>query len=107
MDLILKKTLGISRKIVGYLPETPPLYPELTIGRYLRFIAELHDLSDPRMKVGSVMEQLGLSGWEDQNYSLIIKRLQAKGRSSTGNYSRSKDFNIRRTDNGIGSNTGC
>lgn len=54
------------RKIVGYLPETPPLYPELTIGRYLRFIAELHDLSSPHMKVGAVMEQLGLSGWENR-----------------------------------------
>lgn len=54
------------RKIVGYLPETPPLYPELTIGRYLRFIAEVHGLSDPQMKVGAVMEQLGLSGWENR-----------------------------------------
>lgn len=54
------------RKIVGYLPETPPLYPELTIGRYLRFIAELHNLSEPRKKVGAVMERLGLSGWENR-----------------------------------------
>ena len=33
---------------VGYLPETPPLYPELTVGEYLRFVAEIRGV--PRSK---------------------------------------------------------
>jgi len=33
------------RKRVGYLPDTPPLYPEMTVGAYLRFAARLRGLS--------------------------------------------------------------
>src|SRR5689334_16847007 len=30
-----------ARRHIGYLPETPPVYPELTILEYLGFVAEL------------------------------------------------------------------
>lgn len=33
------------RKRVGYLPETPPLYPEMTVRGYLTFVARLKGLS--------------------------------------------------------------
>ena len=54
------------RRAVGYLPETPPLYPELTIGGYLRFIAEIREVPGREIisRVGQVMELVGLSGWE-------------------------------------------
>ena len=29
------------KTMLGYLPENPPLYPELTVLEYLRFVAEL------------------------------------------------------------------
>lgn len=29
------------RRHIGYLPETPPLYPEMTVREYLRFVAEI------------------------------------------------------------------
>ncbi len=54
------------RRQVGYLPETPPLYRELSIGSYLRFVAEIRGV--PRgartRRIGDVMEQVGLTGWE-------------------------------------------
>ena len=53
------------RQIVGYLPENPPLYPELTIGRYLRFIAELRQVEKPAVTIAKVLEQVGLKGWEN------------------------------------------
>lgn len=63
------------RKRVGYLPETPPLYPELAVGEYLNFCAELRDV--PRSKragrVGSVMERLGLRGWENRLLGSLSK----------------------------------
>jgi len=34
------------REIVGYLPETIPLYPDMTIFGYLKFMAELRKLKD-------------------------------------------------------------
>lgn len=30
-----------AKRCIGYLPETPPLYPELTVRGYLRFVSEL------------------------------------------------------------------
>lgn len=63
------------RKRVGYLPETPPLYPELSVGDYLAFCAELRDV--PRSKrasrVGEVMERLGLRGWEKRLLGSLSK----------------------------------
>ncbi len=51
---------------VGYLPETPPLYPELTVGEYLTFVAEVRGVPRARRlaAVGGVMERVGLHGWE-------------------------------------------
>src|SRR5947199_3039881 len=33
------------KKRIGYLPETPPLYPEMEVGEYLRFAGQLKGLS--------------------------------------------------------------
>lgn len=33
------------RKLIGYLPDTPPLYPEMTVERYLRFAGKLRRMS--------------------------------------------------------------
>ncbi|MCK6504397.1 ABC transporter ATP-binding protein [Myxococcota bacterium] len=63
------------RRRVGYLPETPPLYRELTIGDYLRFVAEIRGIShgDRLRRVGQVMEQVGLSGWEGRILGSLSK----------------------------------
>lgn len=34
-----------ARRRIGYLPETPPLYPELTVSEFLGFCARLHGVS--------------------------------------------------------------
>lgn len=46
------------RKQVGFLPEEPPLYREMTVDSYLTFAAELRGLSrsDARSRVGEVLE---------------------------------------------------
>lgn len=33
------------RKLIGYLPDDPPLYPEMTVERYLRFAGKLRRMS--------------------------------------------------------------
>ncbi|MCP4803889.1 MAG: ABC transporter ATP-binding protein [Proteobacteria bacterium] len=54
------------KRNVGYLPETPPLYRELTVGAFLRFVAELRGLTGAAAdrRIGEVMERVGLRGWE-------------------------------------------
>ena len=29
------------KRLIGYLPETPPLYPEMSVVQYLRFVARI------------------------------------------------------------------
>ena len=39
-----------AKACVGYLPEQPPLYPEMTVGEYLNFVAELKKVSRDQRK---------------------------------------------------------
>src|SRR6202140_3225414 len=41
---VLEQPLEVKRRI-GYLPETPPLYPEMETAEYLRFVGKLKGLS--------------------------------------------------------------
>jgi ABC-2 type transport system ATP-binding protein len=53
-----------ARRAIGYLPETPPLYPEMTPASYVDFVARLKDV--PRAKrreaVDRALERCGLTG---------------------------------------------
>lgn len=40
---------ALARRAIGYLPEDPPLYAELTVVEYLRFCGRLHGLSGGRL----------------------------------------------------------
>lgn len=56
------------RRKIGYLPETPPLYPEMTVYSYLKFVADLRDVPYRAQKerIGDVVDRLGLQGRERQ-----------------------------------------
>lgn len=62
---VFEHPMEVKRR-VGYLPESPPLYPELSVGEYLAFVGELRGLSGRacRLRTGEVMERVGLGGWE-------------------------------------------
>lgn len=63
---------------IGYLPETPPLYPELTVGEYLHFTADLRALPHPRRSVGSALERTGLVGHEKRLISSLSKGMRQR-----------------------------
>jgi ABC-2 type transport system ATP-binding protein len=50
------------RKITGYLPENPPLYPELVVSDYLRFVANLKGVEKSRIEkeIDSVIEKTSI-----------------------------------------------
>src|SRR5271169_4174484 len=52
---IFSQSLEARRKI-GYLPENPPLYPDMRVEAYLRFVAKLRDV--PRAKIDSALEHV-------------------------------------------------
>lgn len=51
------------RRQIGYLPEIPPLYPEMTVGEYLSFVCEIKDVKPGRIKghVEELCEMLQLA----------------------------------------------
>ncbi|MBM7117682.1 ABC transporter ATP-binding protein [[Archangium] primigenium] len=60
---VFEQPLEVKRRI-GYLPETPPLYPEMTVVGYLRFVARLKQL--PGKGLGAEVERVaGLTGVSD------------------------------------------
>ena len=52
--------LGVKR-IVGYLPEVPPLYPEMTVRSFLRFAARLKKAEEPNKSVEEQIDRVGLA----------------------------------------------
>lgn len=60
------------RQRIGYLPETPPLYPTMTVEGYLHFVARIKGISagDRSAKVTSAIQRCGLL---DRRQSLILK----------------------------------
>ncbi|HEX8439172.1 ABC transporter ATP-binding protein [Archangium sp.] len=60
---VFEQPLEVKRRI-GYLPETPPLYPEMTVVGYLKFVASLKGL--PGRGVRAEVERVaGLTGLSD------------------------------------------
>lgn len=68
---VQQKPLAV-RQVIGYLPEHNPLYLEMYVHEYLRFIGSLHGLSGRKLKerVADVVNLCGLT--HEQN-----KRIQA------------------------------
>ena len=71
---VLEQPLQVKSR-VGYLPEKPPIYPALRVGEFLRFAADLRGVPIGKVasRVGEVMEQVGLTGWERRNLGGLSK----------------------------------
>ena len=46
---------------IGYLPENNPLYEEMYVTEYLRFMAEMTQIEDWKLKIEDLIERVGLS----------------------------------------------
>jgi ABC-2 type transport system ATP-binding protein len=57
---VFSQSLSVRRQI-GYLPETVPLYPDMTVRGYVEFIAELRGVPDRRTRAREVLEMVGMS----------------------------------------------
>ncbi|MFD2112277.1 ABC transporter ATP-binding protein [Thiorhodococcus fuscus] len=61
-----------AKRLLGYLPERPPLHPELRVDEYLNFCARLHRL--PRRRIPeAVAEAKRRCGLDDCGHRLIAK----------------------------------
>lgn len=66
---VLKQPEG-AKKCVGYLPELPPLYMDMTVKEYLDFVAELKKL-DKSLRAGYVKEAMKITRTEEVSGRLI------------------------------------
>ncbi len=59
---VLEQPMEVKRR-VGYLPETPPVYPEMEVAEYLTFVGQLKGLSGPGLdkRVKEVSEQCAVA----------------------------------------------
>ena len=57
-----------ARKMIGFLPQKPPLYPDLTINEYLRFCAEIQWMDKKKIKsaIARAEESCGITHMKDR-----------------------------------------
>ena len=67
-----------ARRHIGYLPESTPLYPEMTIYRYLDFMGRLRDVQDRPHAIERVMDQVSISDRADQLIGQLSKGLRQR-----------------------------
>jgi len=58
------------KKYIGYLPESNPLYEEMPVIDYLRFVAELQDIPKARI-AGRIIEMIRVCGIEGEKHKKI------------------------------------
>jgi ABC-2 type transport system ATP-binding protein len=66
------------RKRVGYLPETVPLYPEMSVQEYLDFMASLRHVPDAEAHVDEAIERMHLEDRADSFIGNLSKGLRQR-----------------------------
>ena len=79
-----------AKKCIGYLPEIPPLYHDMTVSEYLHFAAELKKISKAKRdaQVTKVMDLIKLNHMKDR----LIRNLSKGYRQRTGLAAAILDF---------------
>ncbi len=78
---IFEDSLEVRRRL-GYLPETPPLYPEMTVKSYLHFVAEIKEVpsSRRRARIDDVVARTGIG----DHFTRVIGTLSKGYRQRVG-----------------------
>jgi len=63
------------RRRIGYLPENPPLYPEMTVKSYLQFVAKLKGASGTKVQdeVTRAMDKVNITDVQDRIIAKLSK----------------------------------
>jgi ABC-2 type transport system ATP-binding protein len=74
---ILEDSMEVRRR-VGYLPETVPLYPELSVYEYLTFMGSLRRVPDLDQRIDEVLEEIHLTERVDSYIGNLSKGLRQR-----------------------------
>jgi ABC-2 type transport system ATP-binding protein len=74
---VVDESLEVRRR-VGYLPETVPLYPDMTVFEYLKFMADLRHLPESEDRVDDVLEIVHMAARADGYISNLSKGMRQR-----------------------------
>ncbi len=74
---IMEQSLDVRRQ-VGYMPETVPLYPDMTVFDSLKFMADLRHLPDPEDRVEDVLENVHMADRADGYIANLSKGMRQR-----------------------------
>jgi ABC-2 type transport system ATP-binding protein len=74
---IISESIEVRRR-VGYLPETVPLYPDMTVFEYMKFMADLRHLPNADDMVDDALEQVQMEKRADGYISNLSKGMRQR-----------------------------
>lgn len=74
---VVNQSIEVRRR-VGYMPETVPLYPDMTVFDYLKYMADLRHLPGAEGKVDDVIEKLGIEEKEVSYIGTLSKGMRQR-----------------------------
>ncbi len=74
---VVEKSLEV-RKRVGYLPETVPLYPDMTVFEYLKYMADLRHIKNAADRVDDVLAVVHMEERADGYISNLSKGMRQR-----------------------------
>jgi ABC-2 type transport system ATP-binding protein len=73
----MEQSLEVRRR-VGYLPETVPLYKDMSIFDYLKFLGDIRQVEDIEDRIEEVLEMVNLEGRIDSFISSLSKGMRQR-----------------------------
>lgn len=67
-----------ARRLLGYIPEMPSLYPNLTVSEHLEFLARAYKLTDYKDRMNALLEEFELSDKKKKFGDELSKGMQQK-----------------------------
>src|SRR3989304_8664078 len=74
---VVDQSLEVRRR-VGYLPETVPLYPDLSVLEYLEYMGSLRRVGDLETRIEEVVQEVGLVGRAESYIGNLSKGLRQR-----------------------------
>ena len=77
-DCSIDKEPTAYKKRIGYLPESNPLYLDMYVKEYFHFLAEVHQLPNPKNRIQEVIGEVGLTFMQTKKMGELSKGYQQR-----------------------------
>lgn len=74
---VVDKSIEVRRR-VGYLPENVPLYDDMTVWDYLKYMADLRKVTDVDQRIYDIIEVVGMGERSDSYISALSKGMRQR-----------------------------